>query len=144
MFTNHPLKYGALNDLNKLYQTKNIWLTYSETENYFMVNSFYWRIYELLNLTDFKGFNTPYLNKGDFELQALGLMEISLKRSYKIEPNQFYNSKYIFYYERLGTESPANEVFTVFTAYKNNQKIYLREPYSFLLELAQDTPVNST
>lgn len=65
-------------------------MTYSETNDYFVVSSFYWRVYELMNLTDFEGYNSPYLDEGDFQLQTLALLEICARRSYKIEINEFY------------------------------------------------------
>jgi len=113
-------------------------MTYSETANYLIASSFYWRTYELIGLTDFSGDNTQYLNEHDFQFQTLALLEICPKRSYKFKPNDIFDENYVQYEEKLETDSDLKPSFTPFIAYKSNQKEYSRHAYQHLLELAHD------
>lgn len=61
MFLDQPLQKGILKKLNDIHQLQNVWMTYSVTNESVRINSFYLRIYELLELNDYRHTNKHYL-----------------------------------------------------------------------------------
>lgn len=63
MFPNTPLQAHSLSLLNDIHQYQNVWMTYSLTPTYVQINSFYLRVYELLETNDYHHTNLFYLKK---------------------------------------------------------------------------------
>lgn len=49
-------------------------MTYTVTDDYVQINSFYLRIYQLVYKNDFNETNGLYLEEGDQQLQALAML----------------------------------------------------------------------
>lgn len=66
MFINQPILPSALDYLNQLFQTYNIWAAFvnNEAGTTLELVAFYWRIYELLRVNDFDLSNLKYFSLG--------------------------------------------------------------------------------
>lgn len=65
MLMNGPISPNFLSNLNKAYQTKNIWITYEVVDGQLFIHSAYQRVFELLDKNDFNLDNMPYFSKPD-------------------------------------------------------------------------------
>jgi hypothetical protein len=57
-FVNNVLKTNALQTLNRHHQLYPVYLTFAETNDFYLVNSFAMRVFDLVDLNDFNDTNT--------------------------------------------------------------------------------------
>lgn len=65
MFVKSPLQRSSLHYLNSIHQTYKAWVTYSVDKSALELHSFYYRVYELLELNDFNSTNRKYREAHD-------------------------------------------------------------------------------
>lgn len=56
-FVNNVLKTDALYTLNRYHQLFPVYLTFIETNDFYLVNSFAMRVFDLVDLNDYNGTN---------------------------------------------------------------------------------------
>jgi hypothetical protein len=58
MFVSNVIKNNTLSILNKYHQFFPVYLTFTENSDFYLVNSFAMRLFELIDLNDFNGTNS--------------------------------------------------------------------------------------
>lgn len=131
LFPSTALKNTTLQILNNFHQLYPVFLTYSENNLGYFLNSFAMRLMDLLPLNDFRGTMKSYFGRQNQEkLIMLGVVELGARFAKKFKLEMIYDETFMAKTKVWVTSIPKTDITS-----------YTRSPYQPLLSLSQTTHI---